>query len=294
MINENTSIWTLKNLVDRIKDRNLSVSFLNLSTIPTSIIENLLIKNKLITMFKFKNDETIYAQIYGKTYNDDAIDNLSTFKFTQLQNINLKKSNINNLLKLLEKEKSYTNKLILLAKILKLANKKYDLIANRKIFWDTMYEIGNEYYPDDEVNFIHNHCRKNRNLSLFTGCYYGQEIILKDGTSKLINYSFPMVEGLKNLPFKFKITCLVLSESSPFYIHVNVIKISEKETNDKRRENKGLVCTSMNVSKLHEYFPNIDTKLHKKKYCNELLFEICEMQEKNKDSKFVYTPFEKG
>lgn len=294
MINENTSIWTLKNLVERIKDRNLSVSFLNLSTMQTSIIENLLIKNKLITMFKFDRDETIYAQIYGKTYDNEAIDNLSTFKFTQLQNINLKKSNINNLMKLLEKEKSYTNKLILLAKILKLANKKYDLLANRKIFWDTMYEIGNEYYPDDETNFIHNHCRKNRNLSLFTGCYYGQEIILKDGTSKLINYSFPMVEGLKNLPFKFKITCLVLSESSPFYIHVNVIKISEKEINDKRRENKGLVCTSMNVSKLHEYFPNIDTKLHKKKYCNELLFEICEMQEKHKDSKFVYTPFEKG
>ena len=59
----------LKNLVERIKDKNLSVSFLNLSTIPTSMLENLLVKNKLITMFKYDRDETIYAQIYGKTYN---------------------------------------------------------------------------------------------------------------------------------------------------------------------------------------------------------------------------------
>ena len=58
MVDENTSIWTLKNLVERIKDKNLSVSFLNLSTIPTSMLENLLIKNKLITMFKYDRDET--------------------------------------------------------------------------------------------------------------------------------------------------------------------------------------------------------------------------------------------
>lgn len=294
MINENTHIWTFKNLIERIKDTRLSVSYLNLSSIPVVLLENLLIKNKLITLFKYDRSETVYAQIYGNTRNKEETDNLSTFKFSQLEHVNLRRSNINVLLKLLENEKSYSNKLMTLSKILKLVNKKYELLSNKKIFWDTMYEIGNEYYPDDEVNFIHNHCRNNRNTSMYTGCYYGQEIVLKDGTSKLINYSFPIVEGLKGLPFKFKITCLNLTDSSPFYIHVNVIKISENNSNDKRRENKGIVCTSMNVTKLHEYFPNVDTKLHKKKYCNELLFEICEMQDKNKDSKFVYTPFEKG
>lgn len=311
MTDNSSNIWSLQNLIDRIKDTRLSVSYLNLSTIPRNIMENLLIKCKRLTFFKYEKDETVYTQMIRKgggigisndrfsanefadELDEEGIDNLSTFKFSQLASVNLKKSNINTLMKVLEKEKSYSNKLILLSKILKLSNRKYDVLVNRKIFWDTMYEIGNEYYPDDETNFIHNHCRGNRNSSLFTGCYYGQEIVLMNGTSKLINYSFPLVEGMKGLPFKFKITCLSLTESSPFYIHVNVIKIVEGELSDKRRENKGLVCSSMNVETLHKYFPNIDINLHKKKYCGELLFEICDLQDKNKDVKFVYTPFEK-
>ena len=99
---------------------------------------------------------------------------------------------------------------------------------------------------------------------------------------------------MKDLPFKFKITCLSLSDSSPFYIHVNVINVTTKNvSNDKRKDNKGLVCTSMDTSVLHKYFPSINTELHKKDYCKELLFAVCERQDKNKEVKFVYTPFEK-
>ena len=293
MVDDNTSIWTMNTLMKRIKDESLSVSYINLSTIHDLILENMLIKSKLITLFSYDKDETVYAKLQERNDYETAIDNVSTFEFSQLSSINLRKTNINKMLSLLEKEESYANKIAIMNKILKLANKKYDVLVNRKVFWDAMYEIGNEYYPDDETNFIHNHCKINRNTSTYTGCYYGREIILKDGTSKLINYSFPLVEGLKDFPFKFKITCLNLTESSPFYIHVNVIKITKTEINDRRRENKGLVCTSMNVEELHEYFPSIDTKLHKKKYCSELLFAVCEKQEKTKDVKFVYTPFEK-
>lgn len=294
MVDKNTMVWFKDTFMKRLMDRSLSVTYLDISAVPENILMNLLVKDRIITLFQYErsNNET-YVKLTNKDTSSNAIDNLSTFQFSQLQNVNLKKSNVNNLLRLLESEKSYSNKLILLSKILKLVNKKYNLLVDKRIFWDTMYEIGNEYYPDDETNFIRNHCRKNRNISMFTGCYYGQEIILKDGSSKIINYSFPIVEGLNNLPFLFKITCLSLSESSPFYIHVNIIKITDIDPNkDRRKINKGLVCTSMNISKLHKYFPSIDTKLHKKNYCNELLFTLCEMQNKT-EKKFVYTPFEK-
>lgn len=296
MFNGNTKIWKLENLIKRIKDPEYSVSFLNLAVISDELIINLLLKNKLITLFEYKQsrDTSTYAQLRatgGYIWNEGS--NLSTFDFSQLENINLKKSNLNHLMELLEKEKAITNILILLAKIVKLVNKKYELLQNYKIFWDTMFNIGNEFYEDDEVNFIHNHCRKNRNRSSFVGCYYGQEIILKNGDSKIINYSFPTVSQLKGLPYRFKISCLSLMESSPFYIHVNVIKISESKSEDKRKESKGLVCTSMNINDLHPYFPRIDVKLHKKMYCSELLFELCELQDQHKEVKFVYTPFEK-
>ena len=294
MVDKNTMVWIKDTFMKRLMDQSLSVTYLDISAVPENILMNLLVKDRIVTLFQYeRNDDKTYVKLTNKDNKSNVADNLSTFQFSQLQNVNLKRSNVNNLLRLLESEKSYSNKLILLSKILKLVNKKYNLLVDKKIFWDTMYEIGNEYYPDDETNFIRNHCKKNRNVSMFTGCYYGQEIILMDGSSKIINYSFPIVEGLKDLPFLFKITCLSLSESSPFYIHVNVMKISDADPNkDQRKINKGLVCTSMNVTKLHKYFPSIDPKLHKKNYCNELLFILCEMQSKT-EKKFVYTPFEK-
>ena len=296
MFDSNNKIWTLDTLIKRIKNPEYSVSFLNLSAIDDELIINLILKNKLVTLFEYKQNQntTIYAQLRtNEAYQWNSTTNLSTFDFAQLENINMKKANINHMMKLLEKEKAITNILIILGKIVKLTNKKYEILQNYKIFWDTMFDIGNEYYEDDEINFIHNHCKKNRNRSSFIGCYYGQEIILRNGTSKIINYAFPMMSQLKGLPYRFKISCLALTESSPFYIHVNVIRISENKSEDKRREAKGLVCTSMNINELHPYFPRIDVKLHKKNYCSELLFELCELQEEHKDVKFVYTPFEK-
>ena len=296
MFDSNTRIWKLDTLIKRIKDPSLSVSFLNLSVVSDEIIVNLLLKNKLVTLFEYKNskDTEIYAQFRHETpYSWNNETNLSTFDFAQLENINMNKTNINNLMKLLEKEKAITNIIILLSKIIKLTRRKYEVLQNYKVFWDTMYDIGNEFYEDDEVNFIYNHCRKNRNRSKFVGCYYGQEVILRNGTSKIINYAFPVVGQLKGLPYRFKISCLALTESSPFYIHVNVIKITETKNEDKRKESKGLVCTSMNINELHQYFPRIDITLHKKTYCNELLYELCELQNEHKEVKFVYTPFEK-
>lgn len=295
-VNNYTTIWTLETFLTRIRDATNALSYINFTPVQDTILENLLLKNKLITMFKYSRDDNMFIRINDESNginSKHAID-VNAFSFSQVQTINLKKSNVANALALLEKETRYSNKIMLLAKILKLVNKKYSMLVDKTVFWDTMYEIGNEYYPDDEENFIKNHCRRNRNSSLFTGCYYGQEIVLKDGTSKNVNYSFPLVPGMKGLPYKFKITCLVLSDSSPFYIHVNVIKIVEGEITDKRRENKGLVCTSMNVEKLYPYFPKLDTSLHKKQYCNELLYEICELQDEHMDEKFVYTPFENG
>lgn len=309
VIDRSTAVWTLTTLVNRIKDPHNALTFLNLSTIKNLFIENLLIKNKLMTLFRYDNDDTVYVNMSqlltsGETMKESdgsivsstektMVDNLSTISFALIGSLDLSKSNLNNVLGLLEKETRYSNKLVLLAKVMKLVNKKYNLLIGRKVFWDTMYEIGNEYYEDDETEFVKNHCRKNRNRSKCVGCYFGQEVIMMDGTSKIINYSFPAVTTLGKMPFKFKITCLALSESSPFYIHVNVIRVNDGEVKDRRKENKGLVCTSMDVTQLYEWFPNIDRTLHKKSYCRELVYEICEMQSKNAEVKFVYTPFEK-
>lgn len=294
MIDKGTFIWNKDVFLKRLLDPSLNTTYLNISKVPEDILFNLIVKEKLAIPFKYDRNDTVYVELLRESnnYSEPTI-KLPTFSFNAFTSIDLHKSNVNNLIKLLYTEKSFSSKINILASILRLTNRKFEILKDKEIFWSIMYEIGNEYYPDDETNFIRNHCRKNRNSSLFTGCYYGQYVIFKDGTYKMINYSFPIVNPLKGLPYVFKISCLNITESSPFYLHVNVVRVSKNENiKDRRKLNKGIVCMSMNVSELYSYFKDIDTKLHKKKYCTELMFSICEKQNSS-DEKFVYTPFEK-
>lgn len=332
MPDNNTSIWELDTLISRIKDSSLSTSYLNLSIVPSYIIKDRILKvkvisadehsrnvermidkftggnsvmtstniNNLLTTFKFKNDDVIYVQL-NKATEAAPEESVVKFPFTAINQINIKKTALNKLFLELDKlyhddvNKSinYTVKVDILSRIIKLLGNKFEQLADKQAFWDFMYDIGNEYYADDEVNFVHNHTRSNRSRGKFVGCYNNQVIIFKDGTSKQINYTFPVVKGIDSIPYKFKITCLANSSMSPFYIHVVVIKTEDQSNiSDRRKINKGLVCISMNTDELHKYFPKIDKTLHKKKYCNELIYEVCELQNKTKE-KFIYSPFEK-
>jgi hypothetical protein len=294
MVDDSTSIWEFDTFIKRLKDSKIAVSYLDISSVPDSILDNLISKNKHVSIFQFTKEGKYYIRLQKNVVvTEDPFINLASFKFSQLENVNLRKSNINNLFEMLIRENKYSSKLEILTKLIKLINKNYSLLSDRKIFWDVMYEIGNEYYPDDESNFIENHRKKNRNSSLMTGCYYGQIIILKDGTSKNINYNFPLVDQHPEFNYRFKITSMMLSDSSPFYIHVNIIKMSSTTT-DRRREPKGLVCTSHDQNNIIPFFPRIDPNLKRKEFCKELLHEICEMQSEMKDVKFVYTPFERS
>jgi hypothetical protein len=56
---------------------------------------------------------------------------------------------------------------------MKILKGNYSMLKDKKIFWDKNFEIHNEYYPDDNVNFFHNHRREFRNIANAVGCYYG-------------------------------------------------------------------------------------------------------------------------
>lgn len=354
-----TRIWDFETLISRIKDSNYSVSYLNLSTIPKSYLENLILQNKYIKLFKYNTDNIVrnenvnknivrnendnikhetklvlehkpyWNSIYDKNNkvennkvgnenvknnknknenvknndnriwcyldlgeNDDIITNTSTFSFNKLLFVNLSKKSFNQLFENLEKTKTYTEKIDTLKKIMKFVKNKYELLLDHKIFWDSMYDIHNEYYDNDETNFFENHYSKNRNISKMTGFYYGKIIIMKNASVKQINYSFPEISKWNNIPYLFKITCLNMTESSPFYLHVNIIR-SSKETNDQRKINKGIVCTSLELSTINKYFPEINKNINKKIWCQELLELLINKQYEDKNIKAVYSPFEK-
>lgn len=295
IVDYSTSIWKFNTLIKRIKDPKYATSFMNLETVPLMYLENLILKSELIELFKFvtpdKND-TIWAKI--NTYNNDfSINNISSFPFSKLYNINISSDSLNSMIHTLENSTTTQIKIKMLQKILSFTNKKFSLLVDKKPFWDAIFEIGDEYYDDDESMFFENHMKKNRNISKMTGFYYGEIIVFKNGTYKPINYKFPMTQGWKNIPFLFKITCLVLTETSPFFLHVSIIKINDDIT-DKRKISKGIVCTSIqNINDLQKYFPELNNNLTKKMWCSELLYLLCEKQFKNSTEKAVFSPFEK-
>lgn len=288
-----TSVWHIDSLVKRLKDPSLAVTYLNLSRNNDNDIKLLLYRMKELHMFNYGDDT---QNVYVRWKHESASDIVRTnpeLKFELFENITFRTNSIAALINTLSGETAISNKLSLLSKILKLAKHKYEILRDKEEFWNTMYDIGNEYYADDEDNFFHNHMLKNRIRSAMAGCYYGNEIILKDGTAKHINLSYPISKPLHGLPFMFRIMSTALSDSSPFYLHVSVVKMNEGEVTDKRKQyNKGIVCMSMNVSVLYPYFKNITRTDKKKNYCRALLHEVCALQCANPETKFVYSPFE--
>jgi len=293
-VDGSTRIWSKDVLIKRIKDSSVSVIYLDLSSVPDDIIEEKLIKNKHLTFFQYETDPNVYIKS-NDDYNTLSIGyDINRFTFQQIENVNMKNKNISAILNALRTEQSRVKIISMLTKIVELINKKYNLLIDKDSFWTKMFEIGNEYYDGDETRFFKNHARKNRSINTMSGCYYGNIIIRKDGTTKIINYSFPSINGFSKIPYIFKVTCVSLSENSPFYIHVNIIKLLKEEIIDMRRINTGINCYSMpTVTDLYKYFPNISDFEHKKEFCHELLFELCDYQLAHPDEKGIYNPFEK-
>lgn len=312
MVDNTSMAWGWDVLYKRLVDNSLGTSFLPLSNIPSDALYDRLAKiesysgeshNKLVRFFVYTNDQTKYLMVeLTNTTRVVSEKHVTTFPFSAINAINIRNTALNNMFAQLNqlrddetagKQVTYASKVDILSRIVKTVGTHFDKLVDRPAFWDFMYDIGNEYYADDETNFVANHTPSGRSRGKMVGCYNNQVIVFRDGTFKQISYVFPVVSGTKDLPFKFKITCLANSAVSPFYIHVVVIrKGTEKEVTDRRRVMKGLVCVSMDTKEFHKYFPKIDKTLHKKKYCNELIYHVCELQQSSKD-KFIYTPFEK-
>jgi hypothetical protein len=290
--NKVSNLWKLSTLISRIKANKNMLTFINLNHIPDNVIYMFLLNNKVIKTFKYEYSNDIYVELYGSANILSKTAILSYFKFNQLKSIDVRNTNFNNLLNQLKNATSIKLKIQYIANIIKLFKNKYDALVDKHVFWDAVYDIHDEYYPDDETNFIYNHQRENRNRETFTGCYYGSYIIFKNGSYKTIDLSFNTQVKPNPYPYMFKITCLSFSEYSPYYIHVSIIQNDYEKDKDKRKFKKGISCYSFDVTKLKSMFPTLD-EFKKKTFCMELIFELCKLQHQKQDVKFVMTPFEK-
>ena len=132
-------------------------------------------------------------------------------------------------------------KSILLQTIINVHKNNYRSLGKIVEFWDEIYEIGDEYYDDDETNYIYNHSTKNRSRNKLTGFYYKENIILKDGTIKPIHYEF-ITPDMKNIKRIYRISSFGLMTKT-FYNVVNIVDIIDHVA-DGRKTKKGINCAS--------------------------------------------------
>lgn len=286
-------IWKLKTFIKRLCDPKESYTYLNLSKINKTYLVTVLSNNKNIMMFKYQSDNTndIYINFVDNTDKGKAI--LTTFTYRDIESIPKNETILYNLLDKLDKSEFLIHRRLYMNKILKFIGNKYDLLTNQQIWWDNIYKVHDEYYDDDENNFILNHRSSNRNPSKMTGFYNGEFIILRTGEVKRINITFPKYNGWKNIPYKFRISCLNTSMSAPFYLHVNIARKQETQE-DARRISKGVTCLSFDAKEIEKYLGIRKDKYdNKAEMCIDVMQKLIDKQAENMDDRNLYTPFEK-
>jgi hypothetical protein len=280
-------IWSYNTFIKRIKDSKKSLIFLNISAMNDIDLINILLNTKLIRIFNYGDDNDNYITLMNQI-NVSQTKKFPSFSFTQLDNLDIKTNALQELVLSLEKL-NMQKKIKTIAQIVYLIGNKYNLLTEKQLFWDAVYDIGDEFYDDDENNFFHNHTERNR--SKVVGMYYGNIIIYRDGRYTSLNYHFPNISGLESLPYVFKITCLAITENSSFNIHLVILNKSVEEITDNRKRSKGIICTSFDKNKLTRYYP-IEKSDNNTAFCINMMLRIIKEQDKN-ETRFVYSPFEK-
>ena len=83
--------------------------------------------------------------------------------------------------------------------------------------------------------------------------YFNDMIIMRDGSYKKINITFPKYDGWKNIPYIFRISCIQQTDASPYYLHINVLK-RQTEQEDGRRISRGITCIGFDMNEVFKYF----------------------------------------
>ena len=291
------SEWELNTYIQRLKDKKYSLSFIDFSLFTDDYMKRLLQRNKNITTLQYTATKATFIRIEQKRV-ISQYQAYNTISYNQLKHLENKKNTLQSLLKDLQKERSIAKKCIILYNICKLYSGRFEELKEINLFWENIYEIGDEYYEDDETNFFFNHSSKNRSPAKMKGFYYGNNIVLRDGEMKRISIKYLTIAGIDKYPYVYRIVSIpdkgIIGESSPFYLHLKILKKTDEELIDRRKQLSGVTCFTMDIGEVEKYFPKIKIPSdigYKREFCKELMFVLCEEQFKTKE-RFVYSPFE--
>jgi hypothetical protein len=301
--NSNAIVWSKDALIQKIKDDNNHASFINFKYIDDNTIIDSLVINKVLMYDAFGNLE---LTDYYKSRNGISSTDL-----------NAKRSDVSYVLKVpfskfeslgdTDNERARILEDFIKITYFKMRLTMFNVMVMRTYVnrWrelftvpainDFLFEIYDEYYDDDHVNFIKNHSTNNRNATKASGCYFDNRVLLKSGEWLDIVPSFVSESKRPTGNYLFKITSASSSMGSRFYLHVIIsdLKRAKKtEVNDARYVSVGVNCDSFNHTLLQPLLTNCDFSLSRIKFCRSLVPKICDFQLAHPETRYVITPFE--
>lgn len=303
--NSNTVVWNKDTLIKKIQDNENNVSFINFKYIDKETIIDSLVINKILMYDGFGNLELtdFYKYRNNITSTDlnakrlDVSYNLK-IPFEKFENMNMSeyyadKSNlINDFLTINQSRMRYTFLAIMLTK--QYVNNWDKLFAYEEVC-NYLYDLCDEYYDDDSVNFVKNHAESKRNIERVIGFYVDDKIILKTGECLDIVPTFNTNDKRPVSRYLFKISSARNPTGDRFSLHTIISDrnaIKQSEVNDGRFNRVGVNCESFNYKQLKPLLTNCDFELSRMKFCKTLIPKICEFQLQHKDIKYVVSPFE--
>lgn len=299
--------WVYQDLIKRICDPVNQLSFINLSLMSLKEISSIVIKQKYLKLFQIDTDYNEHKKIYCIPINSEKSKTnhqlTSQFKYSDIMALNVESKRIKN--HIIELSTAISNKgennIIYvrnsLLKLLQNVSYNFKEILHYKTFWDAIYLIHDEYYADDNVNFIKNHSKEGRNYDKMAGFYYFDHVILKPKTIEIepvksiekikLPKLIPKDNKINDSPFYYRIVSQTSSENSIWYLRVIIYEPNEHE--DRRKQTKGLSCGSFDITRLHPFFPELNINDKRKNVCVKLISEVCSIAN-NKQIK-IPTPF---
>ena len=286
-------VWLKEDLIKRIKDKLKPVSFVDFNEIDDNYLFNLILQKQLIKLFRYQNvNDKLFCVPNNENTNKYSDFSYTTFKFSDLRMIHIESDIIINIMeKLIITVKNNDDVMTrnLLNKLVKSTNYNIDQFLDSDTFWDAIYLIGDEYYDDDEINFINNHSLKGRDKSKMTGCYMNNKVLKRNGDSFTLRRVTNKYFELKDIPFAFKILSYSTSENLTWFLRLIIIQ--HVDVDDARKKNKGLSCYSFDTSKLTKYFSEIENDENRRHFCNILLPILCTHVIETHQEKKIINPF---
>ena len=310
--NENVKAIRLETLLKMIRNTSeISVTNLNYDWLNDAQMKDFILNHNKVRAFRYVNSNEINI-----LFKQNEIEEPPTVTFGDI-NIDVQNKKAIELHKLnADMGSDIPNKVI--AGLFTTINLAYHSMKDNKMdleeypnVWRAAYFLNCEYYENDETDFIKNHAIRNRDISKVAGMYFGNLIILKNGTVKEIEckpgFKFTSTFGkyVYKIRFGKKLTSTQFMIRLLFYINMG----TEDKITITENANR-YICNKCNRSLIYKLYKmsgvnikdHVDVKSdyfnveQKGVLCGLLLNILCEVQlrtwEEGKDETFICTPFD--